>query len=99
MLGFDERGTLGTWRVERTGRGGTSLKRTSTLFPKPPIDPAAPLDLAIRVGRDGRITVTAKGTETLTTTSTLDSGVARNVGIFAKNTVARFESPVVEIFP
>ncbi|MBL8859934.1 MAG: DUF1570 domain-containing protein [Planctomycetes bacterium] len=98
MIGLDERGSVGIWVLERTGRDGTSLGRAQTLYPEHPVDLTQPVDLEIHVRRDGVVEVTVGG-EVLETRLALDSGVARHVGVFAKNASIRFEHALVEIYP
>ncbi len=103
MVGLDERGRVGVWMSELTGKRGESqgsvLKRLTTLYPKPMIDPAAPADIKVHVDLSGKMVITVAGADPLEAQLDVDASVARHVGVFAKNGVVKFHDAVVEIYP
>lgn len=99
MVGFDELGYAGLWISRRADRGGSTLKRVQMVPSKVPIDVRAPLDVAVRVGRDGAIDLKVGGASAFTARLPLDPSVPRHVGVFAKYASVRFEDAVVEIYP
>jgi hypothetical protein len=99
MVGLDERGTVGIWKLELTGKAGTVLQRMITLFPKPAIDVTKPIDLVVHVARDGRMQIKAGDAEPVEGRVDLDPGVVRHVGVFAKYVDATFTGAVVESYP
>jgi hypothetical protein len=99
MIGVDDRGFAGAWELVLSKRGGSSLGRSITMFPKPPVDLDKPIDLAVHVFRDGKFEVQVNGSEPMQGRLALDANVARYVGVFAKYANVTFEDAVVEIYP